>query len=51
MGFPGGSDDKESAWKAGNLVSIPGLGRCPGEGNGNPPQYFCPENPLDRGAW
>ena len=31
--------------------SIPGSGRCPGEGNGNPPQYSCPENPVDRGAW
>ena len=42
---------KESAFKAGDLGSIPGLGRCPGEGNGNPLQYSCLENPMDRGAW
>ena len=34
-----------------DMVSIPGLGRCPGEGHGNPPQYSCLENPMDRGAW
>ena len=51
MGFPGGSDDKESAWNAGDLGSIPGLGRCRGEGNGNPPQYFCLGNSMDRGTW
>ena len=50
-GFPGGSDDKESACNAGDLGSIPGSGRSPGEGNGNPLQYFCMENPMDRGAW
>ena len=50
MGFPGGSDGKESAWNAGDLNSIPGLGRSPGEGNGNPFQYSCLENPMDRGA-
>ena len=49
--FPGGSDSKESTCNAGNVGSIPGLGRPPGEGNGNPLQYSCLENPLDRGAW
>ena len=48
MGFPGGSDGKESACNAGNLGSIPGSGRSPGEGNGNPLQYSCLENPMDR---
>ena len=51
MGFPGGSDGKESACNAGDLGSIPGLGRFPGEENGNPLQYSCLENPMDRGAW
>ena len=51
MGFPGGSDGKESACTAGDLGLIPGLGRFPGEGNGNPLQYSCLENPMDRGAW
>ena len=50
-GFPGGSDGKESAYNAGDLGSIPGSGRSPGEGNGNPIQYSCLENPTDRGAW
>ena len=50
-GFPGGSDGKASAYNAGDLGSIPGLGRSPGEGNGNPLQYPCLENPMDRGAW
>ena len=50
-GFPGGSDGKESACNAGNLGSIPGLGRIPGEGNGNPLQYSCLENPMGRGVW
>ena len=50
-GFPGGSNGKESACSAGNPGSIPGLGRSPGEGNGNPLQYPCLENSLDRGAW
>ena len=50
-GFPGGSDGKVSACNAGDLGSIPGLGRSPGEGNGNPLQYSCQENPMDRGAW
>ena len=48
LGFPGGSDDKESACNAGDLGSIPGLGRSPGEGNGYPPQYSGLENPMDR---
>ena len=51
MGFPGGSDSRESACNAGDLGSIPGLGRSPGEGNGNPLQYSCLENSIDRGAW
>ena len=51
MGFPGGSEDKTSACNAGDLGLIPGLGRSPGEGNGNPLQYSYPENPMDRGAW
>ena len=45
MGFPGGSDSKESAFNAGNTGSIPGSGRPPGEGNGYPLQYSCLENP------
>ena len=51
LGFAGGSDGKESACKAGDLGSVPGLGRSPGEGNGNPLQYSCLENPMDKGAW
>jgi len=51
VGFPGGSDNKESACNAGDPGSIPGLGRCPGEGNVNPLQCSCLENPMDRGAW
>ena len=51
MDFPGGSDDKASAYNAGDLGSIPGLGRSPGEGNGNPLQYSCLENPMDGEAW
>ena len=50
-GFPGGSDSKESACNAGDLGSIPGLGRSSGEGNGYPLQYSCLENSMDRGAW
>ena len=50
-GFPGGSDDKESAYKAEDPGLIPGLGRSPGEENGNPLQYSCLENPMDREAW
>ena len=48
--FPHGSDDKEPAYKAEDLGSIPGSGRSSGEGNGNPLQYSCLENPRDRGA-
>ena len=51
LGFPGGSDGKESACSAGDLDLIPGLGRSPREGNDNPLQYPCLENPRDRGAW
>ena len=51
MGFPGGSDGKESACNAGDLGLIPGLGRSPGRGHGNPFHYSCLENPMDRGAW
>ena len=51
MGFPGGSDGKESACSVGDPGSIPGSGRYPGEGNGNPLQYSCLENPMIRGAW
>ena len=51
MNFPGGSDGKESACSAGDLGSIPGLGRSPLEGNGNPLQYSCLENSMDGGAW
>ena len=51
MGFPGGSDGKESVRNAGDLGLIPGLGRFPGEGNGYPLRYSCLENPMDRGAW
>ena len=50
-GFPCSSVGKESACNAGDLGSIPGSGRSPGEGNGNPLQYSCLENPMDRGAW
>jgi len=50
MGFPRSSVGKESACKAGEQGSIPGLGRSPGEGNGNPLQYSCLENSMDRGA-
>ena len=49
--FPGGSDSKESACNAGDPGTIPGSGRSPGEGNGNPLQYSCLENSMDRGAW
>ena len=49
--FPGGSDGKASAYSAGDPASIPGSGRSPGEGNGNPLQYSCLENPMDGGAW
>ena len=49
-GFPGGSDGKESACKAGVTSLIPGLGRSPGGGHGKPLQYSCLKNPMDRGA-
>ena len=49
--FPGGSDGKESAWHAGDLGSIPRLGRSSGEGNGYPIKYSCLENPMDRGTY
>ena len=51
MGFPGGSDGKESACNVGDLGLIPGLGRSPGEGHGYLLQYSCLENSMDRGAW
>ena len=51
VGLPGGSDGKASACNSGDLGSIPGSGRSPGEGNGNPLQYFCLENSMDRGTW
>ena len=51
LDFPGGSDGKASVYNAGDPGSSPGLGRSPGEGNGNPLQYYCLENPRDRGAW
>ena len=47
----GGSDSKESAYSAGDLGLVPGWGRSPGEGNGNPLQYSCLENSMDRGTW
>ena len=50
LGFPGGSEVKASACNEGDLGLIPGLGRSPGEGNGNPLQYSCLESPMDRGA-
>ena len=50
-GFPRGSDGKASSCNVGDPGSIPGSGRSPGEGNGNPLQYSCLENPMDRGAW
>ena len=51
MGFCGGSDGKESTCNAGDLGLILGLGRSPRGGHGNPLQYSCLENPMDRGAW
>ena len=51
QGFPGGSEVKASACSAGDLGLIPGLARSPEEGNGNPLQYSCLENPVDGGAW
>ena len=51
LDFPGGSDGKASVYNVGDLGSSPGLGRSPGEGNGNPLEYYCLENPMDSGAW
>ena len=51
MDFSGSSEGKESACNAADLGLISGLGRSPGEGNGNPLQYSCLENSMDRGAW
>ena len=51
MGFPGGTDGKESACNGGDPGSFPVSGRSPREGNGNLLQYSCLENPMDRGAW
>ena len=51
MGFPGSSDGKASTYNTGDPGSIPGSGRSPGEGNGNPLQYSCLENSMDQGAW
>jgi len=51
LGFPGGSDGKIPAYNVGDLGSIPGLGRSPGEQNGYPFQYSCLENPMVREAW
>ena len=50
-GFPAGSNGKESACNARDVSSVPGSGRFPGEGNGNPLQYSCLGNPMHRGAW
>ena len=50
MGIPGGSNGKESACNVGDVGLIPGSGRSPGEGNGNPLQYSCLGNPMDRGG-
>ena len=51
LGFPVGSEVKASAYDVGDLGSVPGLGRSPGEGNGNPLQHSCLENHMDGGAW
>ena len=51
IGFPGSLDGKASAYNVGDLGLIPGSGRSPGEGNGNPLQYSCLENPMDQGSW
>ena len=51
LGFPGSSDGKEYTCNAGDLSSVPGLGKSPGGGHGNPLQYSCLENSVDRGAW
>ena len=51
MGFPGGSESKESACNAGDLSFIPGSGKSPGEESGYPLQYSCLENTMNRGTW
>ena len=51
IGFPGGSVVKNPPANVGDMGLIPGSGRCPGGGNGNPLQYSCLENPMDKGAW
>ena len=51
IGFPGGSDGKEGSWNARDLNMIPGLGRSPWKGNGNPLQFSCMENSMDSGSW
>ena len=51
MGFPGGSGVKNLPAYTGDVSLIPGLGRSPGEGHGNPLQSSCPGNPMDRGTW
>ena len=51
VGFPGGSVVENQPLNAGDMGSIPGSGRSPGEGNGHPVQYSCLGNPMDRGAW
>ena len=51
MGFPGGSKVKSPPANAGDVASVPGLGTAPGEGDGNPLQYSCLGNSMDRGAW
>ena len=51
LGFPGGSEVKNPPINSGDMRLIPGSGRSPGEGNGNPLQYSCLGNPMDRGAW
>ena len=51
MGFPGGASGKEPTCKFNRYKIVPGLGRCPRGGHGNPLQFSCLENPIDRGAW
>ena len=51
QGFPVGSEVKTPPADTGDVGSVPGLGRSPGEGNGNPLQHFCLEDPMDGGAW
>ena len=51
LDFPGGSDGKDSACNAGDMRSVPGLGRFPGEGNGYPLHCYCLENSMDKGVW